>query len=629
MHDLVCLCRDYSKSKEMREDFIQQAGFLSSIKTPVWQVSHNSLRCRAQATAVHCKRVLSGKRDNPNAERDCHRSFKRWGCSLPLPIESVDHEVGKNVETTAWVKVSTWLDYLLKRVPSVLGIHSTSLQEQCQTFWTLFRYDHPDHVVFTSNKDLKYCLPLNLYGDEGRGPKRAQYLELTFETPFGVFEHTESCNCSDMVVRVPSNAKPDCGNCDPLPGGIVENLSTNLKAHSYITKHLIFGLPSYKYKEHPCILDTHLRLLAEDMQQLYHDGLLIRDQRWFGVLVGVKGDMKFHSETICTFTRCHSNLGRKQSLMMCPFCYAGSAAYPFEEVDHDPAWAESLMMSRPWEISDTPQLALIPFDSFGRQEGMFRLDLFHLLKVGLSRDVAGSLVVIYCRTGLFDADEDSRDFGERLTRAHGSFRLWCLENHKSPGLRSFTRAFFNVKSFAGSPWANSKGSDTTLLLRWLLWFTGLKLVLDPEGMDSFLKTAKTVTSNILGLHQLCETHGLFLDRACAQMLYAKMLTVAKGYHLLARHALGFGMVGFGLKPKYHGLKHMAHQLKLALQAGAPKIVNPNYCNCESNEDHVGKVSSLARKVSTRTIGHRVIQRYFLKTRALFDRHVKAFGKGKL
>eukprot|EP00438_Fugacium_kawagutii_P018224 Skav218339 [mRNA] locus=scaffold755:551991:552857:- [translate_table: standard] len=287
------------------------------------------------------------------------------------------------------------------------------------------------------------------------------------------------------------------------------------------------------------------------------------------------------------------------------------------------------MMSRPWENDHCPQVAAIPFDLLGRQEGMFRLDLFHLLKVGLSRDVVGSLVVIYSRVGFFDANDDPRDFPERLARAHGSFRLWCLQNGKSPGLRSFTRSFFNCESFACSPWSNSKGSDTTLLLGWLRWFTGLKLATDPEGMDTFLKTAKTVTSAILDLHHLCETHGLFLDRACAQLLYCKMMIVAKGYHLLAREACTYRMVGFGLKPKYHGLKHVAFQLRKALLSGAPKILNPNYCSCESNEDHVGKVSSLARKVSTRTIGHRVLERYFLKSKALFDRHVKAYGKGSL
>ena len=583
----------------------------------------------AQVTAEHVQRVLTGKRQNPNAERDCHRKFCRWGLSLPIPIQEVQHEVGKNLLTTNWVKVSHWLTYLLQRMPILLGIPGVSLREQCQTFWNLFQYEEPDHIVYQSGKDLSRCLPLNLYGDEGRGPKRAQYLEMSFETAFGVLPHPDhTCGCAAELQRVPSSAKPSSSMCGRDPGGCAGKLSTNLKGHSYLTKHLIFGLPSYLYKEHDEILQEHLRLLSVDMQKLYDSGVRIGEETFYGILIGIKGDMKFHSETVCQFVRCHSNLGKKNKLMMCPFCHAGAPSFPFEEVADQPAWADTLMASRPWE-GNGPQLAFIPFDRFGRQETMFRLDLFHVMKVGLSRDVVGSLVVIYSRLGFFDYDEESRDFPDRLLRAHGSFKLFCLQQQKSPGLRSFTRSFMNCKTFSSTPWSNSKGSDTTLLLKWLLWFTGLMLSINHDGFDTFLKTAKKVIENILGLHHLCESHGLFLDRNCAQLLYIKMLTVARGYHLLACHALDFRMVGFGVKPKYHALKHLAFKVRQALLNGAPRILNPNYASCESNEDHVGKVSSLARKVSTRTIGRRVIQRYFLKSRALFSRHLRTYWKGTL
>ena len=318
---------------------------------------------------------------------------------------------------------------------------------------------------------------------------------------------------------------------------------------------------------------------------------------------------------------------------MCHLCYAGDPNYPFEEVDDEPGWASTLFQSRPWE-ENGPQLGFIPYDRFGRQEGMFRHDhLFHLFKVGMSRDVVGSLIVLYARLSFFDSDDcadgESKDINDRLARAFGSFKLWCLQDKKSPGCRSFTRSFLNCKTFAQSPWSNSKGSDSTLLLKWLLWFTGLQLSLDTQGFEQFFKTARKVIESILGMHKICETHGLFLDRACAQLLYVKMMTIARGYHALARLAMSFFMVGFAVKPKYHGLKHAAYKLRLALKKGAPKMLSPNFASCESNEDHVGKISSLARKVSTRTIGHRILQRYFLKSRALFQRHLRKFGHGKL
>ena len=237
-----------------------------------------------------------------------------------------------------------------------------------------------------------------------------------------------------------------------------------------------------------------------------------------------------------------------------------------------------------------------------------------------------------CRVGLFDfEDSESRGINLRLQRAHGAFKLWALTNGKSPGLRSFTRAFMNVqKSFSTSPWSNSKGSDSVLLCKWLYFYTGLMLSSEPQGFEQFLRVARKVLQNIIGMHALWETHGLFLPRPCAQLLYIKIMTVCKGYHMLARMGMeDFKMVGFGVKPKYHGLKHLAWDIRAQLLAGAPMVLSANMCSCESNEDHVGKVCSLARKVSTKTIGQRLLQRYFLKSKALFVRHRKKFGEGSL
>lgn len=86
-------------------------------------------------------------------------------------------------------------------------------------------------------------------------------------------------------------------------------------------------------------------------------------------------------------------------------------------------------------------------------------------------------------------------------------------------------------------------------------------------------------------------------------------------------------VSFSMIPKYHALKHVAFQIRSQLRRGCPRILNPQIDCCESNEDHVGKVAALSRRVSTRLLTRRVIQRYFLKTRALIVRHVKSHGAG--
>ena len=92
--------------------------------------------------------------------------------------------------------------------------------------------------------------------------------------------------------------------------------------------------------------------------------------------------------------------------------------------------------------------------------------------------------------------------------------------------------------------------------------------------------------------------------------------------------LDLQLAGFSLKPKFHCLKHLAYQLRKEIMSGKRFCLSPLAYNCEGNEDHVGRVCKLGRSVSTRTISKRVIERYFLKTKALIRRHQTSLKKKK-
>ena len=83
---------------------------------------------------------------------------------------------------------------------------------------------------------------------------------------------------------------------------------------------------------------------------------------------------------------------------------------------------------------------------------------------------------------------------------------------------------------------------------------------------------------------------------------------------------------FGTKPKFHGLHHVSQEMLHALRGGAEWILSPLAFSCESNEDMVGKVSRLARRVSARLVNKRVLDRLMFKSKALFLR--SGFSKRK-
>ena len=55
---------------------------------------------------------------------------------------------------------------LLEKAPALLGC--LNIEEPSAFFYT------PSHVVFESGKPLNRWVPINLYGGQGHGPKRAQ-----------------------------------------------------------------------------------------------------------------------------------------------------------------------------------------------------------------------------------------------------------------------------------------------------------------------------------------------------------------------------------------------------------------------------------------------------------------------
>ena len=147
--------------------------------------------------------------------------------------------------------------------------------------------------------------------------------------------------------------------------------------------------------------------------------------------------------------------------------------------------------SRPWDIA--PPLSAVPFDEIA-PERFIRLDLFHVVKVGIARDLAGGIALL-CRLGFFDAPGDYTNINDRLHRAHASFKLWLSANNESAALRYFSPALFNLqKRLTDFAWTNTKASDTVLLVRYLHWFVSVELTNPSESGKQHRKLLRLLQS---------------------------------------------------------------------------------------------------------------------------------------
>lgn len=104
-----------------------------------------------------------------------------------------------------------YCEYFLRKAPFLLfGGDGEGAGPRLQKFWEAFRNRHPTHQVYQLHaNDLDRCIPYLFHGDEGKGPKRATFMDFSFETPFGLdlrsSRDTVSKSFSAAVARSYSN----------------------------------------------------------------------------------------------------------------------------------------------------------------------------------------------------------------------------------------------------------------------------------------------------------------------------------------------------------------------------------------------------------------------------------------
>ena len=126
----------------------------------------------------------------------------------------------------------------------------------------------------------------------------------------------------------------------------------------------------------------------------------------------------------------------------------------------------------------------------------------------------------------------------------------------------------------------------------------------------------------LDFFSILNAHGLFMERSCAMAAYTELTKFLKGYGMLAGASLNDTFNGWAIKPKLHLVKHAHLEIQEWLLAGHQVLVNFNLHNCEQDEDYIGRVCRLSRRLDSRRIGERVLQSCLLKSHLLYKNFLK-------
>ena len=568
-----------------------------------------------------------------NAQRFTEKLFQKQDLSIPVNLQAVQHEViGGHLAsiTTFHVTPEEWIRYLIQEDSSLLSGPTGDPENNFHSFWQAFRMANGDHKVFELHPDkLERVVPCFVHGDEGRGQKKSPYMVVSFESCLGVVpRRSPPCSCEEYLQSRPDlpNFDVQCRNTSlsPATADTCCGMHTSYRGHSFLSRHLLFGLRKLLYRDNPHVLDTLFQITVNSFKKLLHEGIDVPGHgRWFAAVAAFKGDMDFHLKSF-ELTRSYSHVQSRDQGYICHQCFADAgcnAVQPFDDFSEEPTWAQSIHASRPWAEPE-PVLAQLP--TYPAPEKGIVDDPLHVLKLGICRDVIGGVLLVLCKLQFFDYPGSTVNIVDRLARAHSNFSLYCSAMKEFPALRGFTKGWLHLKTFMSAPWCNSKGSDSMILLRWLVWFMQLNLKHPTrEGCEPVLQTMLMTCVAIQAIFKILHGHGLWLRRPCASRLYIEMLRTLRGYRKCGQAALRMRTRAFILKPKCHALHHMAHAIKSSLQRGDSLVLSTEAHGCEPNEDFIGRVCRLSRRVGARVMDKRVLERYFLKKKALQRRHSKA------
>ena len=589
-----------------------------------------------------------------HGERDSQRLFRKYNLRLTVPTSCLHFE---GTEETGpvdvpYLKISDFLKVLLKNHSRVLfgGVVGEAAERLLDVFWARFELFQPDHVVFRlPPNERRSVLPLCIHGDKGRGYLKSPVYCFSFETVFGLPEKIRqagsksdsakqkrkqgkqvhggrlTCTCADRAFDCQIQPIPEEDACSikrrKLDNGeFVEALQHNARGNTLLTRFLIAAIPQKVFKPNPLVVETLLAALSEDLKGLFESGLSVDGRNYKAVLIGVKGDYEFHMEA-AMYERHYARAGHVRDHAMCPECHAGMPNIPYTDVSDSPRWAEpdSLYASQPWQR--LPPLNSAPFAGPETNPAtLYRRDMFHTIKYGFARDLAASALFWLAHLTYFDFPNMSRSIDERLSRAFNTFKLWCLAEGRVTTLKKFSRQNLHRKKAGNFPWLGGKGADTVLCLMFLdhyLWVCKSE-PRHPSHVGLLAAMQQTIRG-CLDFIGVMHAHDLFLPPSCAAFMLAAGMTFLRGYAYLAQLSIERGLKYFSLRPKVHYYHHTLRELHQQVSKHHEWVLSPSAWNCESNEDYIGKISRLSRRVSPKICGQRVIDRYLVAAKLIFER----------
>ena len=399
------------------------------------------------------------------------------------------------------------------------------------------------------------------------------------------------------------------------PNKIGNNTGINLQGHSFTSRFLIGVMPKQMYRDSLDVFDTFMVEAMRSLESLYYEGLPLQDGRLLRFLVvGLKGDLPFLAKaghlnrTFLNIRKAPEKATSKPLAGCCWMCGAGSPNIPLEDFSAEPCWISTCGASNalPWTTTP-PWFDHLPAQLYEDRGRFFKLDLLHIYHLGVGRDFVGSSLSV-----LLEQVYPGDTFPQKLEAMNEDLRTYCTSKRKQIHFKFLTRdllGFVSNNKYPTGHW--NKASDTPVLMEFVFWI--LQQHATEVGQSRMLQIMSSAS----------EAMGFFMR----ELLGAPLWLSVEQAHRAGQASLHFLQCyaklveifyqkkdcKYNLVPKLHNMHHLSLGL-LGSAFKGNKAINPiSYC-CFQDEDFIGRVSRLSRRISPKLLVRRTMERYLIATR---------------
>ena len=291
----------------------------------------------------------------------------------------------------------------------------------------------------------------------------------------------------------------------------------------------------------------------------------------------------------------------------CWLCAAGSDDYAFEDFSTKPAWAETCGAANivawdtcPLWLEHVPHVRCDP-GSF------FKLDVLHIYHLGVGRDFSGSSLVFILK--LYDAPS----IPIAIEAMNADLKQFLRDSARQLRFKLLSRdllGYASDQSFPTGHW--NKAMDTPVMVEFVYWLLSRREA--AVTSDRLLQVMQSGARAIGVCMRTMLQASLWMSLAETSLVSESAMHFIQCYGKLATMCHERSLCLYNLTPKMHCLHHVALRLLEKSQQRIPYSMNPLAESCFSDEDFIGRVSRISRRVAPRLQSLRTIQRSLAGTR---------------